>query len=334
MYQMAMRRDIDDEATLREFSRDVHGQEGLRELYLMTVADVSTTSPTALTSWKARMLEELYLATERWLSEGARPQDEATAAALRDVLSRASDEGEVDFLQQFLEAMPERYLFGNSPADIVDHGRLARRSLGKCALVSCVSADGPYLELLFVTPDRPGLLAMITATLTAAGLRVVGAQVYSWLGHDGVTRAFDLFWVEAGSRARVIDRLVPELERDLLRLQDGELSAEELVATKRNGTGLFGRHVPQVRTQIIIDNRAAARSTVLEVTTQDSPGLLFRLANTLQQLGLRISLAKINTEGTLVADVFYVTDEHDSKLTDPARVEQLRKRIVHALGDT
>jgi [protein-PII] uridylyltransferase len=70
------------------------------------------------------------------------------------------------------------------------------------------------------------------------------------------------------------------------------------------------------------------------VTTQDRPGLLFRLANALQQLGLRISLAKINTEGTLVADVFYVNDENDSKLTDPARVEQLKQRILHALGDS
>jgi [protein-PII] uridylyltransferase len=334
MYQMATRRDIDDEATLQEFSRDVHGHEGLRELYLLTVADVSTTSPTALTSWKARMLEELYVATERWLSEGARPQDEGSEAALRGVFELVHDEGEADFLLEFLKAMPERYLYGNSPADIARHGQLARTSLTKRALVACVSADGPYLELVFVAQDRPGLLAMITATLASAGLQVVGAQVYSWVGRDGVTRAFDLFWVGAGSRARVVDRLVAGLERDLLGLEDGELSAEQLVATKRQGAGQYARHMPEVRTQISIDNRAAARSTVLEVTTQDRPGLLFRLANALQQLGLRISLAKINTEGTLVADVFYVNDENDSKLTDPARVEQLKQRILHALGDS
>ena len=41
-------------------------------------------------------------------------------------------------------------------------------------------------------------------------------------------------------------------------------------------------------------------------------------------LGLQISLAKINTEGNLVADVFYVTDEKGAKLTDPERIETIK----------
>ena len=61
MYHVATRRDIDDVATLAEFSGEVQGYEGLRELYLLTVADVSTTIPTALTSWKARMLDQLFV---------------------------------------------------------------------------------------------------------------------------------------------------------------------------------------------------------------------------------------------------------------------------------
>ena len=64
MYHVATRRDLDDPATIEEFCRPIRGREALRDLYLLTVADLTTTSPTAMTSWKARMLEELYLAAD------------------------------------------------------------------------------------------------------------------------------------------------------------------------------------------------------------------------------------------------------------------------------
>ena len=70
MYHVATRRDIDDPKTIELFAQDLHGPEGLRELYLLTICDVSTTSPTALTSWKARVLEELYVHTFRFFSAG------------------------------------------------------------------------------------------------------------------------------------------------------------------------------------------------------------------------------------------------------------------------
>ena len=47
MYHVATRRDLDDPATTRDFCPQVHGREGLRNLYLLTVADITTTSPTA-----------------------------------------------------------------------------------------------------------------------------------------------------------------------------------------------------------------------------------------------------------------------------------------------
>ncbi len=60
---------------------------------------------------------------------------------------------------------------------------------------------------------------------------------------------------------------------------------------------------------------------------------MFWLANTLQHLGLQISLAKINTEGTQVADVFYVTDESKGKVTDPVRVEQIKTRLLSIVAE-
>src|SRR5208283_3132178 len=68
MYKVATRRDIEDTGTIAEFCQNLRGREGLRNLYLLTMADVTTTSPTAMTSWKARMLEELYFASEGYLT--------------------------------------------------------------------------------------------------------------------------------------------------------------------------------------------------------------------------------------------------------------------------
>jgi len=74
MYRIATRRDLDDPATIAELSAKVHGREGLRHLFLLTVADISTTSPTSMTGWKATMLDQLFLATDAELS-GTRGED-------------------------------------------------------------------------------------------------------------------------------------------------------------------------------------------------------------------------------------------------------------------
>jgi [protein-PII] uridylyltransferase len=60
---------------------------------------------------------------------------------------------------------------------------------------------------------------------------------------------------------------------------------------------------------------------------------LFWLANTLQEAGLTIGLAKINTEGTSVADVFYVTDATGAKVNDPERIEDVKSRILSTLAE-
>jgi len=48
LYHIATRRDIDDPAVIDEVVGKVRGREGLRELYLLTFADVSTTNPEAM----------------------------------------------------------------------------------------------------------------------------------------------------------------------------------------------------------------------------------------------------------------------------------------------
>src|SRR5205823_4874287 len=77
------------------------------------------------------------------------------------------------------------------------------------------------------------------------------------------------------------------------------------------------RSTPPVSTEIVIDHNASAQHTVIEVLTADRPALLFTLAQALQELGITINVAKINTEGSRVIDVFYVSEADGQKLTVP-----------------
>jgi [protein-PII] uridylyltransferase len=111
-----------------------------------------------------------------------------------------------------------------------------------------------------------------------------------------------------------------------------ELSPGELVTGGASRSRWSDRPTPKVPTEVNIDNRCATGHSVIEVTTKDQLGLLFWLSNTLLHLDLQISLAKINTEGTQVADVFYVTDTSGAKITGPERIEEVKGRILSTIA--
>jgi len=58
---------------------------------------------------------------------------------------------------------------------------------------------------------------------------------------------------------------------------------------------------------------------------------LFWLSTAMHREEVTIDLAKINTEGERVADVFYVTNRDGSKL-DPEQVERVERRIGATLA--
>jgi [protein-PII] uridylyltransferase len=70
---------------------------------------------------------------------------------------------------------------------------------------------------------------------------------------------------------------------------------------------------------------------VVEVFAKDRPGLLHTLARALHELKLSIALSKINTEGTRVADVFYVNELDGSKVAPGPRYGQIHDALVGAV---
>jgi [protein-PII] uridylyltransferase len=335
MYHVATRRDLDDRATIEEFCRSVRGREGLRNLYLLTVSDLSTTSPTAMTSWKARMLDDLYFAAETYLA-GQQPRaDVERVARVRDAARRAWP-GAPEAIDAFLASMPERYLLANPAESIVHHAQVVGERAGRAAHVGRIPSRHPdAVELCVVADDRPGLLASIAAAITANRFEVLAAQVYS-RQVDNRVEAVDLFWVRGreGSADSLINRVLLRLARDLEEVCAERVDPGQLLRTRFGRASPWReRPSPAVVTEVLVDDRASPRHTVIEVFAKDRPGLLYTLARALHELGLSIALSKINTEGTRVADVFYVSELDGSKVAGGLRYRQIHDALTRAIED-
>jgi [protein-PII] uridylyltransferase len=86
-----------------------------------------------------------------------------------------------------------------------------------------------------------------------------------------------------------------------------------------------------VRTRMRYDNECSARSTLLEVVTQDRPGLLHAISSVLTNEHCSTEVALIDTEGPVAHDVFYITC--DGRKLDAEQMRELEWSLSAELGD-
>jgi [protein-PII] uridylyltransferase len=339
MYFVAARRDLADPTTIEQFAAQVGDQDFLRSLYLLTIADISTTAPDSMTSWKSRMLDELYTLADRRLA--GLSENDPLARAHGDLYAQTAGLVDPQLLDALLASMPERYVLANSPAEIAAHAQVINAARGKRVHLQVVpSRHSGVNELCVVTvaaPDpgtgttRPGLLAAIAAALTAARLEIFAAQIYTRRAATGGEEVLDVFWVrDRVHDAEDLSAVIPKVERMLEDVLSGAVAPQELLH-RRTPTRWSDRPCPPVPTEIAIENRSSDKYTIIEVITQDKPGVLFTLSHTLHQLGLSIVFAKVNTEGNRVIDIFYVTELNETKLGSRERANQVKAQLAAAL---
>lgn len=347
MYHVATRRDLDDPATVATFAETISKSGGsplerLQHLYLLTVADISTTSPTAMTSWKARMLDDLFLATSHHLASQQRGVDTPDMILAR--VRREAEEawkGDPEWIRSYLEGMPKSYFIGHTGAMVAAHAALVARRKNEPVVVDAVpSRHKDALELCIAADDRPGLLAMIAAALAANRLDVMTAHIFLrplYQRDGGKSEAVDFFSVRRFARDGE-EAIEPLTERELARIASDlegllgkKLDAEALLKERRGPGGMRERPSPAVATGVEIDDRASRRFTVIDVYAKDRPGLLYTIARALHEAGLSIARSKIATEGARAADSFYVTEIDGSKVRDANRHEEIKSVIGAAI---
>jgi [protein-PII] uridylyltransferase len=344
MYMVAIRRDLTDPGTVTDFLPKLRDRESLRELYLLTVADVSTTSPQAMTKWKRGMLDGLFRATDAAFSGSLMGPTDRVGRVRSRALLLWPDESSREEFEHFLSSMPARYFLANTAEEVVVHANLALRRGGQEVLLSivpsshdgvlglCVVTEGHLgADVCVIATDRPGLLASITAAISSNRFDVQGAQINSRELQGGGFQAVDVFWVRGPADDATAERRLLQLKDDLARVIRGDVEPKALVHSQAPASW-SRRGTPRVMTEVLFDHHASESYTIIEVLAEDRPALLFTLTSALHEMGVSIGVAKISTEGSRAVDVFYAAEADGSKIDPGARSEAIRDQLVSALA--
>ena len=123
---------------------------------------------------------------------------------------------------------------------------------------------------------------------------------------------------------------VEQLEQDMNLAVNYRLDIGSKLHSKFSAAGSRPRRqVQQLREEVIIDNTASQRFTVIEVYAGDVPGALYQLTQTLADFGLDIHRARIATEVEQLIDIFYVSFGDGQKMEDPAQIDKVREALLY-----
>ena len=346
MASISQRRDLDDPAVVREFARQIVTPEALNLLTLLTFADSQGTSDKLWNGFKDALLWDLYARAMPLLTGGTefiRAGKAQRELLLQEVRKLASAEISEEELQGHFAALPARYYHIHIAVEILDDLSLAHRFLqrqvledGKAWSPLTAWKDEPnrgYNLVKVCTWDRAGLFSKIAGSFSAVGLNILGAQIFTRT--DGV--ALDAFFVNDALTGNLATREQHEKFDSLLdRVLTGQevdlpaLIKRHIVAYPRY-QAYIGERIP---TQIRFDNAASEMRTLIEIETEDRLGLLYTISQTLAELALDISAARIVTERGAAIDSFYVREHDGSKVVSVERqllIEDRLRSAIHRL---
>ncbi|MEO6468105.1 MAG: ACT domain-containing protein, partial [Acidimicrobiia bacterium] len=198
--------------------------------------------------------------------------------------------------------------------------------LGPGVIVQWETLDDARLRCAVGAPDRPGLLAGVAGALAIEGFDILSA--------DGQTlpngRAAEVF---VGTDR--FDRLGDAAGRNRAALTiqgvlSGHISAADAIQARQSTYGQPAVATADERVRVRVAQDESDDATVVEVYAPDEIGLLATIASVFTEQALDVRVARVATTGEQAVDVFYV-QEAGEKVTDPVRVERLRRALFDSL---
>ncbi|HEX7573259.1 MAG TPA: [protein-PII] uridylyltransferase [Bacteroidota bacterium] len=329
MEQTAFRRNIHDPDTLREFASRFERPEQLDYLYLLTYADLSALNASVWTEWKAAMLQELYQRTSEVLRRNL------TGSQIDEFHRGKNDEAAESVVEALSGSIPReqvrRHIAGVGSASYValfseeEIGQHILKGADSEPVSALFSRAGGHTEITVIARDAPFALSKFCAVLSVNDADIFDANVFT--RDDGLI--IDRFRVtDSGTKQGLEQRRCEKIAGDLRLVMEGALDIENLFREhdkkwKRRPKAPAN---PSVTTDVRFEENP--HYTIIDVYAPDSVGFLYRVTETMSDLGLDIFFAKIATRVDGIVDAFYTLDRSGKQVTDRGTRESIRERIL------
>lgn len=319
MSVVAQRRDIYDPDVIRDFAAIVKSQEQLDLLYVLTLADIRATNNNLWNDWKASLLRELYLLTQKALDNGLQCQmtlndriEDYKAKAIALLEQRDVDLAACKHIWQYYS---KDYFARFSPIQIAWHTQ--------CIVEAGLLADDEFLvaasnetskggtELLIYCKDRPALFAQIASVIDSRNCTIHDAQISVTTGGY----VFDSMIVLDHESKRInseqqVNNFVSAIKQQLSRPGRSHLNSRKM-----------SRRMKQLDVPTKVRFYSSQEDTTLiELEALDAPGLLARVGHLFVDTNLVLKMAKITTIGERAEDVFIVSNSEGKALTQEQQV--------------
>ncbi|MFF4572526.1 [protein-PII] uridylyltransferase [Streptomyces sp. NPDC001410] len=293
LIETATRRDLEDPATVRSVAEAVGTQSTLELLHALTEADALATGPAAWSSWRGSLVADLVRRVAAVLA-GDAPEEPEPAAPTAEQERLA--------IEAFRTGSPVLALRAQKEPVPDDEASGAPEPLG--------------VELLIAVPDQPAVLPAVAGVLAVHRLTVRTAELSALSLPDDVDDGSVLLlnWrvaAEYGSLPQAA-----RLRADLVRALDGSLDIAGRLA-ERDAAYPRRRGWVAPPPRVTVAPAASRHATVIEVRTQDAPGLLHRIGMALEKAGVRVRSMHVSTLGANAVDAFYVTTGAGAPLPGP-----------------
>jgi [protein-PII] uridylyltransferase len=326
MSATAFKRDLADFKTILDFTEVVQSAERLRLLLVLTIVDIRAVGPGTWNGWKRQLLGDLFEAAEEVLRLGHKQKGrEERIAAKQDRLAEALDWAP-ERTAAYVRRLPDTYWLAEPEDVLVRNARLVEAAAG--APLSIEAQPYPERGATLVTvhaADHPGIFYRIAGAIHLAGGNIIDARIHTT--RDGM--ALDNFLVQDP-----LGRMFAE-ETQLARLRTG--IGDALANRGRMADRLQAKPLPRARAEafviepnVLVENKASNRFTVVEVNARDRPALLSQLAHALFQSKVMIHSAHVSTYGERAVDTFYLTDLMGDKIASTTKLRAMEKRLLDA----
>ncbi len=335
MSTTSQRKDLSDPHVIKDFSEQVGDLLRLNYLYVLTVADIYATNPALWNSWRASLLKQLFVESQRQLRGGSEyiinkaerieeTKDKAIALLAQDGFS--SEE-----VLKLWDNPGDDYFLRESAENIAWHTKAIANTGPNIPLILIQETHDKSFEgatqIFVYGPDRPHLFADIAATLGSLGLSIHDARIMT---SSSSNFSLDTFIVLGDDGQSIGDD--PDFIRTVQHTLLTALNEPETVQVVKRRVPRQLKHF-KVPTQVTISNDLAHQRTVLDVTTADRPSLLAKIGDIFKKHDIRIQSARISTLGERVEDIFFVVDKDNQPIKDLELCQTLQSELETRLTE-